>query len=190
MFIFPPIPSWDALHPLIIHFPIALLLVAPVLVLLGILLAKQGRGLLIAALVVMALGTIGTFIAVATGEAAGELAERTPGVAAVLERHEELAQTTRAIFTALTIVFAGILFVPTILKRGLGRKSATVVSLVFLLFYGVGAVVLANVAHQGGRLVHEYGVRAMMTSGNGSAPAKGTETKETKQKTADREDEK
>ncbi len=63
MFTFPPIPSWDAWHPLIIHFPIALLLVAPVLVLLRILLPKQGRGLLIAAFVVMALGTIGTYIA-------------------------------------------------------------------------------------------------------------------------------
>ena len=32
---FPPIPSWDGLHPLIVHFPIALLLVAPLLVVLG-----------------------------------------------------------------------------------------------------------------------------------------------------------
>ena len=35
----PPIPSWDGLHPLIIDFPIALLLVAPLLVLIG---ALQG----------------------------------------------------------------------------------------------------------------------------------------------------
>jgi len=32
---FPPIPNWDALHPLIIHFPIALLLIAPIFVVVG-----------------------------------------------------------------------------------------------------------------------------------------------------------
>lgn len=173
---FPPIPSWDALHPLIIHFPIALLLVAPVLMLLGLLLPRQARGLLIAALVVMALGTIGTYFAIATGEAAGELAERTPGVAAVLERHEELARTARAVFTALTVVFVAILFVPSILKKGLSRKRAAVVNLAFLVVYAGAAILLANVAHQGGRLVHEYGVRAIMTSDQGNTPAKKSES--------------
>ena len=176
---FPQIPSWDALHPLIIHFPIALLLVAPLLVVLGILFRNQGRGLLIAALIIMLLGTIGIYMAVATGEAAGELAERTPGVAAVLERHEELAQTARAIFTALTIVFAAILFTPAFFKKALSRKSTAAISLAFLLFYAAGAIVLANVAHQGGRLVHEYGVRAMMTS-KGTSPPLGNNSDEQK----------
>jgi uncharacterized membrane protein len=175
MFAFPPIPSWDALHPLIIHFPIALLLIAPILVLLGLILPKQARGLFIAAFAVMALGTIATYFAVATGEAAAELAERTPGIAAVLERHEEMAETTRAIFTALTVVFAGILFLPSLFKRNLGRKSAAVVSLAFLVFYAAGAVVLMNVGYEGGRLVHEYGVHAM-TGTNQTAPEKKTET--------------
>ena len=175
MFTFPPIPSWDTLHPIIIHFPIALLLIAPILVLLGIILPKQGRGLLIAAFVVMVLGTIATYFAVATGEAAAELAERTPGVGAVLERHEDMAETTRAIFTALTVVFAGILFVPSLLKRNLGRKSAAVINLAFLVFYAAGAIVLANVGHEGGRLVHEYGVHAM-TGSNQSSPDKNTGT--------------
>ena len=36
---FPAIPSWDALHPLIIHFPIALLLIAPIFIIVGAVLA-------------------------------------------------------------------------------------------------------------------------------------------------------
>ena len=173
---FPPIPSWDAIHPLIVHFPIALLLVAPVLIVLGLFLSKQSRGLFIGALVMMALGTIATYLAVATGQAAGELAERTPGVANVLEQHEQLAETARAIFTALTIVFAAILFVPSIFKRGLGRKTVAIASVVFLVLYAGGALLLANVAHQGGLLVHQYGVTAMMGAPNQNAPVKKSET--------------
>ena len=42
--ILPPIPSWDGLHPLVVHFPIALLLAAPVLLLAGMVFpATPGR---------------------------------------------------------------------------------------------------------------------------------------------------
>ena len=67
MFQFPQIPSWDALHPLVIHFPIALLLIAPVFVFVGALLAPaKGRPYLMAAMFLLLLGTAGTFIAVET----------------------------------------------------------------------------------------------------------------------------
>jgi uncharacterized membrane protein len=183
---FPPIPSWDALHPLIIHFPVALLLVAPILVILGMLLPRQSKGLFIAAFVLMALGTVATYVAVATGEAAGELAERTAGVAAVLEGHEKLAETTRLIFTALTVIFAVILFAPPLLKRHLGHRSWLVLSMAFLVFYSAGMVVLVNVAHQGGRLVHEFGVRAMTTPSQAPRAASGDhETRSQEKKRGD-----
>ncbi len=50
-----------------------------------------------------------------------------------------------------------------------------VVNVVFLIFYAVGAIVLANVGHEGGRLVHEYGVHAM-TGLNQSLPDNKTRT--------------
>jgi len=40
--------------------------------------------------------------------------------------------------------------------------QATLLPLVFLLLYGAGAVLLVDTAHRGGRLVHEFGVRAFM----------------------------
>jgi len=163
MIALPPIPSWDALHPLVVHFPVALLLVAPVLVLLGLVLEpKRGRGLLVAALVLMILGTVAAWVAVQTGEAAGRLADRTPTINAILEQHEELAETVRLVFTALTAVFAAVLFVPTLVRRPLGRAATTSLLVVYLGFYAVGALLLANTAHNGGRLVHEQGVHALM----------------------------
>ncbi len=169
----PPIPAWDAMHPIIVHFPVALLLIAPLLIVLGLIFYGQNRTFMISAFVLMLLGTIAAVVAVATGSAAGELAERVANVESVLENHEELAETTRNIFLALTVIFGAIVFVPMVLKKDFGRKVTIPMTLAFLLFYAGGAVVLMNAAHEGGRLVHEFGVRAMVAStAQTNAPSK------------------
>lgn len=183
----PPIPTWDGLHPIIVHFPIALFLVAPLLILIGIFLPNRGRSFLTSAFILMLIGTIATWIAVSTGEQAGEIAERMNGVEAVLENHEELAETTRNVFTALTVIFGTILLVPLAFRKQASRETTLVSSpslegrrrifsfiraqkimiplcLGFLLFYSAGLILLVNTAHEGGRLVHEFGVRATTTS--------------------------
>jgi uncharacterized membrane protein len=172
---FPPLPSWDGLHPLIVHFPIALLLVAPLFVVLGIVL-RRSRLFLWAALLLMAIGTTATFFAVSTGEAAGKLAERTPQINAVLEHHENLAETTRAIFTALTVLFAAIVVAPAAFRRLQSATFRIVLPLVFLLCYGAGVVVLVNTAHNGGRLVHELGVQALMSPGAGPSETRAEQS--------------
>jgi uncharacterized membrane protein len=159
----PPIPSWDGLHPLIIHFPIALLLIAPIFVLVGtLLIPARGRTFLITALLMMVLGTAATFAAVSTGKAAGQVAERSPQVNAVLEQHEELAETTRVVFSVLTVLFVAIVFAPQLLQKPPSRLTTTALPLLFLVLYGAGAVLLTNTAHNGGRLVHELGVKAVV----------------------------
>lgn len=161
----PPIPGWDGAHPLIIHFPIALLLVAPVFVLLGALRGNAGRAFSAAALVLIAAGAAGTFIAVATGVAGAELVTRTPQIAATLERHEHLAETTRLLFSALTVIFSATVLLPRFLRKPLEGGARLAVHLIFLALYSAGAMYLANTAHQGGRLVHEFGVQAMIATG-------------------------
>ena len=65
----PPIPSWDTLHPLIIHFPIAFLLIAPIFIIVGAALQPgKGRSYLIAAMVLLLAGTAAVFLAVETGK--------------------------------------------------------------------------------------------------------------------------
>ena len=167
----PPIPSWDGLHPLIIHFPIALLIVAPVLVLLGTFIKGRGRVFLMSALVLMILGSIAAWFAVSTGEAASEFAERAGAAQSVLEEHEELAETTRAVFTVLTGVFMVIVVAPLLFRKELARSIVIPLNLAFLLFYGAGILLLVNTAHQGGRLVHEFGVLAMTNSAGTTAKA-------------------
>ena len=173
MFQLPPVPSWDGLHPLIIHFPIGLLLIAPLFVLIGAALKpEKSRSYFIAALILMLLGTASTFIAIETGEAAGKLATRTPDVSRILEHHEQLAEKTRLSFSLLTIVFAAIIFLPRILKRET-RVFTTAVVILFLVIYSGAALLLANTAHNGGRLVHEFGVQALVAPTAGEPTAQG-----------------
>jgi len=164
------IPNWNGLHPLIIHFPIALLLIAPLFVVLGgVLGSSKGRSFLMSALILMVLGTASVFVAVETGGAAGKLAGSAPRVAAVLEQHKELAETTQVLFSLLTLGFAALLFVPRVLGRELGAPLNAALLSVFLISYATGALFLVKTANQGGRLVYELGVKAPMASSTAAA---------------------
>lgn len=161
----PPLPSWDGLHPLVVHFPIALLVVAPIFVVLGLVAPKLWKGFALAALALMALGTMGAFVAVATGEAGAGLVERTEVISTALERHEDLAEITRTVFVVLTIIFAAIVLAPMALRSALKPAVNAALNAAFLILYAFGALLLANAAHEGGRLVHEYGVQALTAQG-------------------------
>jgi len=148
------------------------LLVAPIFIVVGAALTPaKGRAYLIAAMVLLLVGTVAILVAVQTGEAAGKLAERTPGMEQVLETHESLAERTQAVFSVLSVIFLALLAVPLLLKRADTRLTTTVLPLAFLVLYSAGALLLVNTAHNGGRLVHEFGVRAMVTSAPADANA-------------------
>ncbi len=159
---FPNLPSWDSIHPLIVHFPIALILVAPIFVIASMVFRKSAFPLGACALILMAMGTVGAILAVATGEAGAELAERVPGVEVTLEKHEDLAETTRTMLIVVTVVYALIVAAPLAMKKLMDPVPSTLLNVSFLVLYLVGASFLINTAHQGGLLVHAYGVHAML----------------------------
>lgn len=170
---FAPLPTWDSLHPLIIHFPIALLMVAPLFMITGLLCKDCGKWIHVAALSLMVIGTLSTFVAVSTGEAAAELAIRIPQVEAVLEQHEEMAETTRVVFAILTSIYAVLVIVPLILREPIPMKVLLPAHGAFVLLFAGSLVLLINTAHQGGLLVHEYGVHALLPAPGGN-PAVAT----------------
>ena len=171
----PPMPAWDGLHPLVIHMPIGLLLVVPIFILIGALLpSSKGRPFLLGSLILMTLGTVSAYVAIETGEAAGKLVERTPEISAVLQRHEALGERTLLIFSTLTVMFAAILFLPSALRRNPTRTYSLLAPLVFLGFYLAGTIVLVNTGHNGGRLVHEFGVQAIVAPSPSPTTVPGT----------------
>lgn len=169
---FPPFPTWDSLHPMIIHFPIVFLLLSPVFVLISAILSPpQCRPHMILGLIMLLLGTGSLILAAATGEAAAKLAERGGPVDAVLASHESLAKETEIVFSVLTIVLVGIFALPRMLRREETRLTTTLVPISFLVLYGAGILSVVNTAHAGARLVHEFGVHAIIPSENGQSAA-------------------
>lgn len=184
---FPELPPWEGMHPIVVHFPIALLTVAPVLVLLGLFWPGQSRGLRAAALALMLMGTAGAFVAMESGEATEHAHQLTRELRFAIHEHEELAETAWFTFLALTGTYLVLFFAPMVLKKEPSRKLDLGLQIAFLVPYLLGVVVLANAGHQGGLLVHQLGIRAPMTEGDlkmmkapaePAAPAKGGEEDE------------
>lgn len=159
---FPSIPGWDGLHPVMVHFPIALFLAAPVLLLISLLSRQAWRTWAWAALVLMLIGTVAAWLAVATGHAAGQLVDKTDVLAREILRHRALGVATRDLFTLLTVLFAGLLLLPRLLRRSLPTAARASLQALLLLACLAGTLVVGNAASRGGRLVHTLGVRAML----------------------------
>jgi uncharacterized membrane protein len=160
MFSVPPMPPWDGMHPLVVHFPIALTFVAPLLVVLAVVFRKQTGTWLTAAALLMLIAALGAMLAVNTGEAAEEFAEEVASAQSVLHEHEELGEKARTIL----IVLAAAISAGAVAWRLWGAKAPGKVlyaaAAVYLVAHVADTLVVANTAHQGGRLVHELGVRA------------------------------
>ena len=167
----PPIPSWESIHPLIVHFPIVLLLLSPLFILISMILTPpKGQPYMTAALIILLLGTAGLFLATETGKAGALIAERGGEVDAVLAAHQRLASETEIVFSVLAVILLGMVLIPRILRRPETRLASTFIPLAFLVLYTVGVLFLVNTADAGARLVHEFGIHAVMPAQNAAPP--------------------
>ena len=144
-------PNWAPnVHPLLVHFPIALLSAAVVvdLVAWGF---GRNRGLRHAATLLYVLGTVGAVAAYVTGRAASQTVW-LPGMAhAVVSEHWAWAWRTVWFFAIVTLARL-ILLRPS--RSGPGPAIVAVFALVGLL----GFVLLFETSDRGGRLVYQHGV--------------------------------
>jgi uncharacterized membrane protein len=139
-----PFPMESA-HPLVVHFPIALLLAAVLLDALA--LGLKRPGLHAVALWNLWLGTLGAAIAVLTGLRAAEVAKHTFEIHQVMELHRKLG--------IATLVLGGLVVAWRLWVRDRLSHPARILTLVVMLAM---AGTLGYGAHLGGRLVYEFGV--------------------------------
>jgi uncharacterized membrane protein len=155
----PPQPPWEGMHPLVVHFPIALLLFAAVFVALAAIVPRRGWWFSVSALILLIGGTVGASVSVSTGEAARDVVEDgEDAMWDVLQEHEDLTKQATQAFTVLTIVYAFVVILPLVASPLRSLRFALPANLLFLVLLMGANLLLANAAHLGGRLVHQYGV--------------------------------
>jgi uncharacterized membrane protein len=136
----------ELLHPLLVHFPIALLLLSTALEVVSLLVsAERQRFLRSATLLLFVLGTFAAWGAVWAGEEAGEIVQRTVCDPNMIELHGDWAETSAWIFTVVSVL--------ALLRWkfiGSGVVSGAVVGLSV-----AGAVALGYTGHLGGSLVYQ-----------------------------------
>jgi uncharacterized membrane protein len=154
------VPPFNHIHPAIVHFPIALLTIAPLLALVGLLWPSQRRGVLTAALILLVLGIGGLILALLTGEAVERYARATPALLAGVREHELAAQWTTLIYSLLAVAFAALWVLPLLRKRALSGNLEVGLLVFWLLLSTAGVLAVGRTGHLGGHLVHDLHTHA------------------------------
>ena len=132
------------LHPMLVHFPIALLFASVLFDFVATWLKREtlGEG----ALWLLVLGLLGGMAAAITGDWAEEVAEQAGITESLIDTHETLALATLGIF--------GVLLLWRLLLR---NQLTTKTAIPYFLVAAIGLGTLSATGHFGGDLVYEHG---------------------------------
>jgi uncharacterized membrane protein len=169
------IPFPEPLHPAVVHFPIALLLLGAAVAVLAIFVRRWHFPLFAA--VLLSLGAIGAVAATVTGEEEEEKVEHAiPSAEPLLEEHAEWGERARnaGIVAALLAVLAAIAA-----NKPVGGRMLSVLTACAAL---VAGYCVAQAGHFGGELVYRHGAGVALDRGPGSGekvqPARGEHEEE------------
>ncbi len=144
------IPTWAPnVHPMVVHFPIAMAIIAPGIDLTCLLFPRLRTFDRIPG-VLYALGGVFAVSAYVTGRLAAD-AVFIPGMAhALVENHERWALATTGVFVGIAVLRSGVH-----LTKLAERRAARIL---FVALGVVVAVMVQQTAERGARLVYEQGV--------------------------------
>jgi len=148
----------DFLHPMIVHFPIALLLVGFLSEIIGLILKKDFFTK--TAFYLLILGTLGVVAAYISGDITGEGIAETGALKNALEMHEEAAQLSLWLMTAAAITRIGFV---------LWKKYSGVYKWFSLVLFLVGVLSIVRTGYYGGELVYKHAAGVQLTIGFSNA---------------------
>ncbi len=143
------LPDWiPNIHPLIIHFPIVLLMIYPILEALRLRYKDSvvlGKG----ALWFLSIGVLSLIFSYLSGEQAIETVQLRGGAVPIATEHEFWARNTLIFYSLWLVLY---LF-------GIWKRISLLSNALTALFMGlIGVALLVMTSDLGGRLVYEYGV--------------------------------
>ncbi|HSC31691.1 MAG TPA: DUF2231 domain-containing protein [Gemmatimonadaceae bacterium] len=155
-------PDIGSLHPQVVHFVIALLIVGVLARILSLFpLGPRWSFLNGMAVVLILLGTGASVVAVQSGLDAHEKVESIPGVRQAVNVHQDYGEDTRDIFLVVSAIEIVMLFAAT-RKPGLTTGLRALSAVVGI----VGGVYLYEAGDHGGDLVYAYGGGVGVRSGD------------------------
>lgn len=144
------LPDWlPNIHPVVVHFPIAILLVAVLTDLFG-LLKKDSAVMKAFPLYLYVLGTVFAVIAYFSGRRAADVVDIPLQAAQTINEHSDLA--------LYTVIFFGLY---SIIRLGVSlrfQSDGMAIRVGFVAVSFVGVVLLAMTADHGGQLVYSHGI--------------------------------
>lgn len=152
-------PSLAALHPQVVHFAVALLIVGVLFRFISLL----GRWAWVnpAATTLLLMGTLAAALSVKSGADAHGPVERVPGARAAVVEHEEWGERARNIFLLVSAIeLAGLA-----LAR-FGAKTVRAASMASAVVGLAGTYVLYEAGEHGGELVYNYAGGVGIRSGD------------------------
>ena len=158
------IPMPEPLHPAVVHFPIALLLLGAAVAVLSVFVRRWHLPLFAA--ILLSLGALGAVAATVTGEEEEERVEHAmPSVEPLLEEHADWGERARnagivaAIFAIVAAVAVG---------KPFGGRLLSVLTACAAL---VAGYCVAQAGHFGGELVYRHGAGVALERGSGTVPS-------------------
>ncbi len=153
-------PPLDHLHPAVVHFAIAPLVLAPAFLALALFWRSRRPGLRAAAGLLVAAGLIGSVLSLLSGQEVERFARATAELRAAAQVHEQAGQLATLLAGGLALLLLATWVVPKLLKRDPPRGVEWALRVACLALAALAAAAVLRTGHLGGILVHRLHTHA------------------------------